>query len=88
MSRLCRLTLKTPLSPVSPLGELPYHPDWIHEVKQDGFRLIAQRDGERVRLFTRNGHDWTNRYPLIAEAARRIKTTQFVLDGSSIRFLL
>jgi ATP-dependent DNA ligase len=58
--------------------KVPTSPDWIHEVKQDGFRLIVQRDGERVRLFTRNGYDWSSRYPLIVEAARRIRTKQFV----------
>jgi bifunctional non-homologous end joining protein LigD len=60
------------------------HSDWIHEVKQDGFRLIVQRDGERVRLFTRNGYDWTSRYPLIVEAARRIRIKQFVIDGEAV----
>jgi bifunctional non-homologous end joining protein LigD len=64
--------------------KVPYHPDWIHEIKHDGFRLIVQRDHDRVRLFTRNGHDWTKKYPLVAEAARRIKTTQFVLDGEAV----
>ena len=64
--------------------KVPRHPDWIHEVKQDGFRLIVLRDGERVRLFTRNGYDWTTRYPLIVEAARRIRTKQFVLDGEAV----
>jgi len=49
-----------------------------------GFRLIVQRDGNRVRLFTRNGYDWTNRYPLIVEAAHRIRTKQFVLDGEAV----
>jgi ATP-dependent DNA ligase len=52
--------------------------------KQDGFRIIVQRDGDRVRLFTRNRHDWSTRYPLIVEAAHRIKTTRFVLDGESV----
>jgi bifunctional non-homologous end joining protein LigD len=77
---------KSPYEPCIPTRgtKVPDHPDWIHEVKQDGFRLIAQRDGDRVRLFTRNGHDWTNRYPLIAEAARRIKTTQFAFDGEAV----
>jgi bifunctional non-homologous end joining protein LigD len=42
------------------------------------------RDGDGVRLFTRNGHDWSDRYPLIAEAARRIRTSQFVLDGEAV----
>lgn len=63
---------------------VPAHPDWIHEVKHDGFRLIVARDGKRVRLFTRNGHDWTDRYPLIAETAMRIRAKQFVLDGEAV----
>ena len=37
--------------------------NWIHEIKHDGFRLMARRDGAGVRLLTRNGHDWTPRYP-------------------------
>jgi bifunctional non-homologous end joining protein LigD len=55
---------KTPYAPCIPTRstKVPDHPDWIHEVKQDGFRLIVQRDHERVRLFTRNGYDWTTRY--------------------------
>ena len=36
--------------------EVPVGPDWLHEVKYDGFRMIVQRDGDRLRLFTRNGH--------------------------------
>jgi bifunctional non-homologous end joining protein LigD len=35
-------------------------------------------------LYTRNGYDWTSRYPLIVEAARRIRTKQFVLDGEAV----
>lgn len=46
--------------------------------------MIVLRDGDRVRLFTRNGYDWTSRYPLIVEAARRIKTNQFVIDGEAV----
>jgi bifunctional non-homologous end joining protein LigD len=37
-----------------------------------------------VRLFTRNGHDWTDRYPLIVEAALRIRTGSFVIDGEAV----
>ena len=40
--------------------KVPDRAEWIHEVKQDGFRLIVARDADRVRLFTRNGHDWTD----------------------------
>src|SRR5262245_65104766 len=64
--------------------KVPSHADCFHEVKQGGFRLIGSRDGDRVRLFTRNGYDWTSRYPLIVEAARRIRTQQFVLDGEAV----
>ena len=39
--------------------------NWIHEIKHDGYRLIVQREGQRVRLWTRNGHDWTE--PLSAD---------------------
>jgi bifunctional non-homologous end joining protein LigD len=45
---------------------------------------MVSRDGDRVRLFTRNGYDWTSRYPLIVEAARRIRTKQFVIDGEAV----
>ena len=48
---------------------VPVGPDWLHEVKYDGYRLRLERDGERVRLITRGGYDWTKRYPRIVEAA-------------------
>jgi bifunctional non-homologous end joining protein LigD len=55
----------------------PSGPGWAHELKHDGYRLqIHVRDG-RVRLYTINGADWSKRYPLITEAARKI-------DGSAI----
>jgi hypothetical protein len=40
---------------------------WIYEIKHDGFRFICRREGERVRVLSRRGHDWTDRVPLIAE---------------------
>jgi bifunctional non-homologous end joining protein LigD len=64
--------------------KVPTGPDWIHEVKHDGYRLIVQREGKRVRLFTRNGHDWTDRYPLIVEAALRNRISSFVVDGEAV----
>lgn len=64
--------------------QVPSSPEWFHEVKQDGFRLIVQRERDRVGLFTRNGYNWTKRYPLIVEAAHRIKTSQFVIDGEAV----
>jgi bifunctional non-homologous end joining protein LigD len=63
---------------------VPAGPDWLHEIKHDGYRLIVQRDGARVRLFTRNGNDWTARYPLIVDAALKNRTTSFVIDGEAV----
>jgi ATP-dependent DNA ligase len=64
--------------------KVPTGPDWIHEVKHDGYRLIVQLEGKRVRLFTRNGYDWSDRYPLIVEAALRNRATSFVIDGEAV----
>jgi ATP-dependent DNA ligase len=50
----------------------------------DGYRLIVQREGKRVRLFTRNGHDWSDRFPLISEAALRNRNASFVIDGEAV----
>ena len=64
--------------------KVPAGPEWLHEIKHDGYRLIVQREGKRVRLFTRNGYDWTDRYPLIAEAALRNRSSSFVVDGEAV----
>jgi bifunctional non-homologous end joining protein LigD len=44
---------------------VPAGPDWFHEIKYDGYRLIVHRSGDRVRLITKGGYDWTKRYPWI-----------------------
>src|SRR6204780_109405 len=64
--------------------KVPFGPDWIHEIKHDGYRLIVQREGKRVWLFTKNGHDWTDRYPRIVEAALRNRSSSFVIDGEAV----
>src|SRR4029077_20791520 len=61
---------------------VPSGPDWIHEIKYDGYRLRLERDGDRVRLFTRG--DWASRYPWIVETARKIRKTQFIIDGEAV----
>jgi bifunctional non-homologous end joining protein LigD len=63
---------------------VPAGPDWLHEIKHDGYRLIVQREGKRVRLFTRNGYDWTDSYPMIVEAALRNRISSFVIDGEAV----
>jgi len=64
--------------------QVPAGPEWYHEIKYDGFRLLVQRDGDRVRLITRGGYDWTKRYPWIAEAALKNRRKQFVVDGEAV----
>jgi bifunctional non-homologous end joining protein LigD len=64
--------------------KVPTGPDWIHEIKHDGYRLIVQKDHKRVRLFTRNGHDWTDRHPLIVESALKNRSSSFVIDGEAV----
>ncbi|WP_092125622.1 RNA ligase family protein [Bradyrhizobium erythrophlei] len=64
-----------------PREVVPTGPDWIHEVKYDGYRGRVVRDGDAVKVLSRGGLDWTWRFPMIVEAARRMKERQFVIDG-------
>ena len=63
---------------------VPTGRDWLHEVKYDGYRLRLERDGDRVRLITRGGHNWTSRYPWIVEAALKNRFKRFVIDGEAV----
>ncbi|MDI3559554.1 RNA ligase family protein [Bradyrhizobium sp. Arg816] len=63
---------------------VPAGPDWIHEIKYDGYRLRIEREGRDVRLLTRNGHNWTSRFPWIVEAALKNREQQFVIDGEAV----
>ena len=66
--------------------KVPDRAEWIHKIKHDGYRLIVQRDGRIVRLWTRNGHDWSDRFPLIVDAALRNRNSSFVIDGEAVLF--
>jgi len=61
----------------------PVGDEWQHEVKWDGYRLICFKDGSSVRLQTRNGFDWTERFPGIAQALRSLKAKTAILDGEA-----
>jgi bifunctional non-homologous end joining protein LigD len=62
----------------------PEGSEWIHEVKYDGYRIQAQVAGNAARLLTRNGHDWTSRYPFIARALSGLTVGSAVLDGELV----
>jgi bifunctional non-homologous end joining protein LigD len=59
---------------------------WTHEIKDQGFRLIARRVGATVNLYTKWECDWSKRYPLIAEAIAGLRISSIVLDGKAMCF--
>jgi len=68
----------------SPAERPPDGPDWVHEIKHDGYRLMARRDPIGIRLLTRNGYDWAPRYPLIVEAVNKLKVRSCLIDGEAV----
>lgn len=62
----------------------PTGPDWIYEVKWDGYRLAVHVEPDGVRIITRGGHDWTSRFPAIAEAAKHLGVRSAILDGEAV----
>lgn len=63
---------------------VPSGSQWVHEIKHDGFRFMCRRDGDRVRVFSRNGRDWTARVPLIAEAVAKLRVRSVTIDGEGV----
>jgi len=63
---------------------VPGGPQWAYEIKHDGYRFIARRDGDRVRVFSRHGKDWSDRVPLIVEAMRVLPVTSATIDGEGV----
>ena len=68
----------------SPAPRPPTGPNWIHKIKHDGYRMMARRDGAGIRLLTRNGHDWSARFPLIVEAVNHLKIKSCLIDGEAV----
>jgi bifunctional non-homologous end joining protein LigD len=63
---------------------VPSGPKWAYEIKHDGFRFICRRDGDRVRIFSRGGYDWTDRVPRIAEAIANLRLKSATIDGEGV----
>jgi bifunctional non-homologous end joining protein LigD len=78
-----RLGIIEPCLP-SPAKAPPSGPGWIHEIKHDGFRIMARRDGAGVRLITRHGNDFTERFPLVASAVAAVPARSCLIDGEAI----
>jgi len=63
---------------------LPEGPEWEYELKLDGYRIEAIKDGDTVRLYSRRGNDFTRKFAKIATAVSKIKATSFILDGEVV----
>jgi bifunctional non-homologous end joining protein LigD len=63
---------------------VPSGPQWVHEIKHDGYRFICRREGDRVRVFSRRGNDYSDRVPAIAEALAALRVKSVTLDGEGV----
>ena len=59
-------------------------PGWIHEIKYDGYRMMAVRANGSVRLITRNGYDWSTRYPVVVAAVDALWARSCLIDGELV----
>jgi hypothetical protein len=66
-------------APQPPTGDA-----WLHEIKHDGFRVIARKDGAHVRLYSRPGNDLTYRFPLLVESVARLRSRSCIIDGEAV----
>ncbi|MEP2776288.1 MAG: DNA ligase D [Luteolibacter sp.] len=68
------------------VSAVPSGQEWCHEIKFDGYRLIAVKHEAQVKLFTRNGHDWTDRFGDLSAHISEVSPNDFVLDGEAVVF--
>ncbi|MBW3572219.1 MAG: non-homologous end-joining DNA ligase, partial [Gemmatimonadetes bacterium] len=66
------------------VDEVPAGTEWLHELKYDGYRLLAMVQKGKARLITRNGKDWTDRFPAVAAALAELPARSAVLDGELV----
>ena len=75
------LPLFVPPQLSKPVEKPPSGPQWVHEIKLDGFRMAARIDNGRAQLLTRTGLDWTDKYPSVIEALANVKAKTAYLEG-------
>jgi len=66
---------------------IPTGPEWIHELKWDGYRIIARREGGRVCLWSRTGRNWSDAFPSIVAAIERLPVENVAIDGEAVCLL-
>ncbi len=62
----------------------PEGKDWLHEIKFDGYRIMAWIKAGKVKLLTRGGKDWTHKFPEIAKTLARLKVDSAIIDGEAV----
>jgi DNA ligase D-like protein (predicted ligase) len=83
MSRVASLRFIEPQL-ASPVDQPPDGLHWIHEIKYDGYRCQVLLEQGRTRVLTRNGYDWSDRYPSIIRAASALRCESAIIDGEAI----
>ena len=68
----------------SPVDQPPVGKHWLHEIKHDGYRCQVLLERGQARVFTRNGYDWSDRYPSIVRAATNLRCQSAIIDGEAI----
>ncbi len=69
------------------MREIPTGPEWIHELKWDGYRIIARRENGVVHLWSRTGRNWAKDFPLIGAAMARLPVEDVTIDGEAVCLL-
>ena len=87
-SGLARDRRKPPgfIRPCQPVlsAKVPIGDGWIHELKHDGFRIVALKAGDDVRLWSRHGRNWSAEFVAITAALMALPFTRIVLDGEAV----
>ncbi|MFP4417968.1 MAG: DNA ligase D [Chitinispirillaceae bacterium] len=68
----------------TPVNQPPKGEQWLHEIKYDGYRILCYKNGDEVRLLTRRGHLWNNRFVQVAKRAKDLPVSDIVLDGEVV----
>jgi bifunctional non-homologous end joining protein LigD len=87
--------LSRPPSPARPAGfiepclptlarSVPDGQRWAYEIKHDGYRFVCRRDGDRVRVFSRQGKNWSHKVPAIVEAMLALPVSSATIDGEGV----
>jgi bifunctional non-homologous end joining protein LigD len=74
------------IKPCRPLlvAKPPAGSDWLHEIKHDGYRILACKDGGRVTIWSRHGTNLTDRFPKVAEAVLSLPAARVLIDGEAV----